>query len=207
MYTKYGQIAAGMTHTFSDIWVEKLRTLEDSVPPQPLAVVEQTILEDTGVAAMSELFSSFDEVPLGSASIGQVHRATLTDGTEVAVKVQYPDSERLFRGDMKTIRQFITLAAPEQAVALDELERMFESEFDYTAEAKNLETVKANLSSAGFDKEIVVPAPRRELCTRRMLVMEYVIDPIPRLFLPLFPGTLQGQMHMFFATLCILLSC
>lgn len=105
MYTKYGQIGAGMTNTFSDIWIEKLRTLEDNVPPQPLEVVQQTILEDTGAASMADIFQSFEAEPLGSASIGQVHRAVLNDGREVAVKVQYPDSERLFRGDMKSIRQ------------------------------------------------------------------------------------------------------
>jgi predicted unusual protein kinase regulating ubiquinone biosynthesis (AarF/ABC1/UbiB family) len=53
----------------------------------------------------SEIFSEFDEQPLGSASIGQVHRAVLKDsGQEVAVKVQYPDSEKLFTNDMSSIR-------------------------------------------------------------------------------------------------------
>ena len=58
------------------------------MPPRPAAVVHQTILEETGKSA-AEIFASFDEAPLGSASIGQVHRATLLDGREVAVKVTH----------------------------------------------------------------------------------------------------------------------
>ena len=69
----------------------------------------RTIAEDTG-QEVSELFSEFDPTPLGSASIGQVHRARLrSDGTEVAVKVQYPDAGRLFRSDMATIKGFFKL--------------------------------------------------------------------------------------------------
>ena len=84
MYTKYGQTAAGFTNTLSDAWVQELRKLEDQVPPRPAAVVHQTILEETGKSA-AEIFASFDETPLGSVSIGQVHRATLLVGREVAV--------------------------------------------------------------------------------------------------------------------------
>ena len=142
MYTKYGQIASGMTNTFSNIWIEELRKLEDAVPPRPTEVVMRTIIEETGRPA-SELFSSFDETPLGSASIGQVHRATLrVDGSEVAVKVQYPNASHLFRSDMATIRGFFKLAAPEQVITLGELERQFELEFDYRHEAANLEEVR-----------------------------------------------------------------
>ena len=64
----------------------------------------------------------------GSASIGQVHRARLRDGTEVAVKVQYPHSLRLFTGDMRTIRAFMEVAAPEQVITLSEMESMFADE-------------------------------------------------------------------------------
>ena len=95
MYTKYGQIGAGMTNTFSHIWIEELRKLEDKVPPRSAEVVMQTIAEETG-KEVSATFSYFDPEPLGSASIGQVHRAVLaSDGTEVAVKVQYPVRCRL----------------------------------------------------------------------------------------------------------------
>ena len=112
MYTKYAQTCAGLTNTLSDSWIQEMRKLEDSVPPRSHETVLQTILEETGKPAR-ETFATFDPHPIGSASIGQVHRATLTDGREVAVKVQYPDSERLFQKDMATIRGFFTVAAPE----------------------------------------------------------------------------------------------
>ena len=131
MYTKYGQTCAGMSNTFSPLWIEKLRKLEDGVTPRSTKVVMQTIEEEFGKPA-SEIFSEFDDVLLGSASIGQVHRAVVrATGKEVAVKVQYPESQRLFAEDMKTIRSFFTIAAPEQLIILNEMERSANREFDY----------------------------------------------------------------------------
>eukprot|EP00947_MAST-08B_sp_MAST-8B-sp1_P002690 g2690.t1 len=173
MYCKYGQIGAGMTNTFSATWIQELRKLEDEVPPRPVAVVRKTIEAETGKPVEST-FSSFDDKPLGSASIGQVHRATLReDGSEVAVKVQYPNARELFTQDMLTIRGFLTLAAPEQIIILDELERSFASEFDYTCEAANLVEVGANMRRHGLaPRELVVPQPRLDLTTPKLLVME-----------------------------------
>ena len=65
MYTKYGQICAGLTDTFPKVWIDKLRTLEDKVPAQPKEVVFRTISEDYGKDA-SEVFSEFADTPLGS---------------------------------------------------------------------------------------------------------------------------------------------
>jgi aarF domain-containing kinase len=170
MYTKYGQIGASMTHTLSRAYTERLRSLENAVPPQPVEVVLQTVREETG-REPSALFSEFDPMPLGAASIGQVHRARLAaTGELVAVKVQYPDMRRLFAEDMRTIRGFLELAAPEQVIILDELERSFEREFDYTQEAANLRFFSERL--AGFSRHIKVPRPVAGLSTPRMLVME-----------------------------------
>eukprot|EP00037_Helgoeca_nana_P027027 m.307307 g.307307 ORF g.307307 m.307307 type:complete len:567 (+) comp27380_c0_seq1:3594-5294(+) len=176
MYVKYGQISASLTNTFSKVWIDKLRTLEDAVPPQPAEVVLETIRQELGCDP-SEVFSEFDSIPLGSASIGQVHRAVLrSTGEEVAVKVQYPDSERLFMSDMSTIRTFFEWVAPEQVIMLSELERSLNNEFDYQVEAENLTTVRQNLG-AHFASEAVVPKSYPELSTRRMLVMEMLPGP------------------------------
>eukprot|EP01079_Euglenida_sp_SAG-EU17-18_P003563 gene3563-670_t len=147
MYTKYGQTSAGMTNTMSDTWIQQLRKLEDQVPPRSIEVVRQTIQEETG-RPVEDTFSSFDPEPLGSASIGQVHRATLAGcGREVAVKVQYPDSGRLFRGDMAAIRTFFEWLAPEQLCVLDALEKQNALELDYHNEALNLIRVNNNMRS------------------------------------------------------------
>ena len=117
MYVKYGQMAAGFTNTFGDEWIGEFRKLENEVPPRPIETIYKTIEEETG-KPLEETFSSFDPIPLGSASIGQVHRAVLkSNGQHVAVKVQYADSQRLFRNDIKTIRTFCELLAPEHIVA------------------------------------------------------------------------------------------
>eukprot|EP00948_MAST-09A_sp_MAST-9A-sp1_P000592 g592.t1 len=178
MYTKYGQTGAGLSNTFPKVWIEELRTLEDKVTPQPPEVVFQTIREELGISDPSEVFLEFDEKPLGSASIGQVHRAVLRNpepgkSSEVAVKVQYPHSVRLFRSDMKTIKGFAKIFAPEQVLILNELERMFEHEFDYRKEADNLQLVNDNMTKANFVPDMAaVPLPRPKFCTKKVLTMD-----------------------------------
>lgn len=120
------------------------------------------------------MFASIDAVPLGSASIGQVHRARLLDGREVAVKVQYPRVEALFRGDLRTIRRFCAIAQPEHLAVLDEVERAFLTEFAYDREAEALQTVADNVARSPFHARVVVPRPVTELCRREVLVMEYL---------------------------------
>eukprot|EP00035_Acanthoeca_spectabilis_P038584 m.54440 g.54440 ORF g.54440 m.54440 type:complete len:515 (+) comp9197_c0_seq2:573-2117(+) len=143
--------------------------------PQP-SFPPKTNRDDLGKEP-SEMFSEFDEQPLGSASIGQVHRAVLREsGEEVAVKVQYPDSERLFMNDMATIRNFFEWVAPEQVIILSELERSLQNEFDYQVEADNLRVVRENLGGH-FASEAVVPKAYPDLCTRRVLVMEMLPGP------------------------------
>eukprot|EP00555_Chaetoceros_dichaeta_P006077 CAMPEP_0198271100 /NCGR_PEP_ID=MMETSP1447-20131203/47792_1 /TAXON_ID=420782 /ORGANISM="Chaetoceros dichaeta, Strain CCMP1751" /LENGTH=556 /DNA_ID=CAMNT_0043963501 /DNA_START=123 /DNA_END=1793 /DNA_ORIENTATION=- len=184
MYCKYGQTAAGLTNTFSDIWVHELRKLESDVPPRSASVVHQTIREELtklggGTQSEDDVFESFDPIPLGSASIGQVHRARLkTDGREVAVKVQYPDVGQLFRDDMRAIRRFCELLAPENVCSLAALEKQNATELDYTIEASNLKEVYQNMKRAGFlPTEVLVPLPIDDLSTKRMLVMELLPGP------------------------------
>jgi aarF domain-containing kinase len=178
MYTKYGQTAAGFTNTFGDAWIHEFRKLENEVPPRPVETVYKTIEEETG-KPVCETFSYFDPVPMGSASIGQVHRARLKrNGKEVCVKVQYPDSGRLFRKDITAIRAFCTALAPEHIVTLSALEKQNASELDYINESNNLVEVASNMKKHGFaPREVVVPKPVMDLTTRRMLVMDLLPGP------------------------------
>ena len=178
MYTKYGQMAAGLTANVSEHWSERLRDLEDAVPPRPVDDVLRTIEEETN-KPWTETFEAFDEKPLGSASIGQVHRATLrANRKQVCVKVQYPDAQNLFAQDMKTIRSFCRIFAPEQVIIFDELTRQLKEEFDYRQEAANLNQVSANLRATRYlPRDVDVPKPLEKLCTRRMLVMELLPGP------------------------------
>jgi len=178
MYTKYGQTCAGLTNTFSETWIKELRKLEDKVPPRSADVVIKTIETETG-KPLSETFVEFDHTPLGSASIGQVHRAVLrSNGQEVAVKVQYPESEATFRSDIVAIRGFCSYLAPEHIVTMSALEKQNAAEIDYTNEASNLTQVSQNMIQAGFQpREAVVPRAIPSISTKRMLVMELLPGP------------------------------
>lgn len=175
MYAKYGQTAAGMTNTLGDAWIRELRKLEDDIPPRPVESVYKTIEEEMG-KPVTEAFEYFDPVPLGSASIGQVHRAIMKDGREVAVKVQYNEAQELFHGDINTIRNFCEVLAPEQVCAMEALRKSNEAELDYENEAKNLTDVTRNMKKHGFmPRDVVVPQPI--MATKRILIMELLPGP------------------------------
>jgi len=178
MYSKYGQTAAGLTNTLGDAWIRELRTLENEIPPRSLKVVRQTIEEETS-KSLEETFRHFDPLPLGSASIGQVHRAVLqSTGQEVAVKVQYPEAQQLFGNDIHAIRLLCAWFAPEQLCTLDALEEQNAAELDYLKEATNLQEIRANMIRHGFEpREVLVPQPQVAVTTKRMLVMELLPGP------------------------------
>lgn len=177
MYCKYCQSAAGFTNTFGPSWIREFRTLESNVPPRSIGAVYKTIEEETG-KPINETFSYFDPVPLGSASIGQVHAARLLDGREVAVKVQYPEAQALFEEDIHTIRSLTERLAPEQVVLLEAIEKQNAAELDYRNEAQNLTDVSQNMKHHGFQpREVIVPTPLPYLTTRRMLVMDLLPGP------------------------------
>jgi aarF domain-containing kinase len=172
-YIKCGQMAASnIGDAFPPIWQDTMSVLQDEVPPQDYATI-RAIVESEMV--VDKTFASFDPVPIGSASIGQVHRATLIDGTNVVVKVCYPNVEALLTGDVRTIKLFSQLAQPLHVPALEEIEKQFQTEFDYRKEAENLNRVRENLIKAGLAGPgtlCQIPKPYMELCTKRVLVME-----------------------------------
>src|SRR5678816_623249 len=90
LFIKVGQLISIMTNFLPEEFRRELEGLQDAVPPRPYADIEARLLEEHG-RPPAEVFAQLDEQPIASASIGQVHLARLTDGTKVAVKVQYPD--------------------------------------------------------------------------------------------------------------------
>ena len=176
-YIKCGQMAAAnIGNAFPKVWQSTMSILQDNCPSRPFNEVKEIISAEYGSeTAMEEIFERFDPIPIGSASIGQVHRAKLrASGKEVVVKIQYPDVERLFRGDVRTLIMFCKLAQPVHVPALEEIEHQFMTEFDYRAEAQQLEQVRSNMMQAGFNKYCEVPNAHPDLCTRRVLIMDYI---------------------------------
>jgi predicted unusual protein kinase regulating ubiquinone biosynthesis (AarF/ABC1/UbiB family) len=93
-----------------DLYLTRFRTLEDACPAAPAADIKATVVRELGLDSLGEVFREFDDTPLGSASIGQVHRAVLNNGKVVCVKVQHVGVERLFRFDINTCRFFCKCA-------------------------------------------------------------------------------------------------
>jgi hypothetical protein len=106
-YVKTGQVISTRVDLFPEAYTEKLATLQDSLEPMDAdlveAIVRQELLEGE---PLSSLFSSFEREPLGAASIAQVHKATLLDGREVAVKVQRPNVVPMLLGDISNLKSF-----------------------------------------------------------------------------------------------------
>lgn len=172
-YTKFGQVGASRHDIMPRQYTSRLESLLDNCPVEDFAVIRSVIERELG-QPLEAVFASFERVPLGSASIGQVHKAVLHDGRVVAVKVQYPGVEKLFRSDIATCRSFCKLAQPVYLPMFDEIEKQFMTEFDYAREADNLALVRANLAASPYSALVAVPEPVLELCTRSVLVMEFL---------------------------------
>jgi ubiquinone biosynthesis protein len=174
LFIKVGQLISIMTNFLPEEFRRELEGLQDAVPPRPYADIEARLTEELRKKP-SELFASFEQRPIASASIGQVHLARLLDGTEVAVKVQYPDIEEVVRRDLNTLRRIFWIVGwfvPYQG--FNELYREIRSivmdELDYVAEADNADRIAANFHGR---HDVAFPKVVRELTTPRVLVTHF----------------------------------
>lgn len=147
-----------------------LAVLQRDAPSLPIAAVRQVVREDLG-RDPAEVFADFEEQPLAAASIGQVHRARLKDGTPVAVKVQVPGIDQAMRSDLENGRvaallQRILLVRADVEGVLQELEERLLDECDYRKEADYQRTFHARFEG---HPTIVVPEVFREASSRRVL--------------------------------------
>ncbi|KAH8096090.1 hypothetical protein JL720_3440 [Aureococcus anophagefferens] len=195
IFIKMGQIA-GSTFSFllAQPYVVALEPLQDATPPRSYEAVAAIILDDTG-KTVDDLFEDFAR-PVGSASIAQAHKATLSEAfaTSVAgecpwlaagadrtvvVKIQYPEIARLYRVDFENIVYIAELVAKQDALdAIYDLQERHLEELDFTREAWNLKTVGANMAKAGFaPSRVVVPQPVPGLVSPCVLAMQYLEGP------------------------------
>ena len=177
-YIKLGQILSSGEGIFPPELVGEFRLCRDHVPPEPFAVVRNTVETDLG-RPLGAVFTRFAPEPVAAASIAQVHAATLATGEEVVVKVQRPRVAELVRRDLAAMSWIgpllvgrIPVAALANPPALVELfaETIVE-ELDFRLEAENMLDVAAVLAVTN-QRALVVPRPHPELVTRRVLVME-----------------------------------
>lgn len=150
-----------------------LRTLQKETPSLPLEMVEDQLAAELGDPL--QLFASFEPEAFAAASIGQVHRAVLRDGRQVAVKIQYPDIDRIVEADLGNLRRVLkSVVALVSKVDFEpiwkELQARLREELDYLHEAERIRRM-AELH-AGVP-EVVIPKVVEEASTARILTMEY----------------------------------
>ena len=156
-------------------YVLTLSLLHDAVPPRPWAEMRAVIEAELG-GSVDELYASFDREPIAAASLSQVYRARTHEGADVAVKVQYPEIERIVRWDLQTIRFLAEVwARIESAIdfrlVVAEMERNAPDEIDFIHEGHAAEEIASIL--AGRD-DVVVPGIHWRLSSRRVLTMDYL---------------------------------
>lgn len=170
LYIKLGQIMTTRADYAPPEYLKCFMTLQDAVPARPFAEIRELVRRELQVSSLDEVFLEIEELPLGAATIGQVHGARMLNGDRVVLKVQYDDVEELFREDLTTVKQFCALLQPEMSPMLDEMERQFMTEFDFTREGWALEKIGQGVHSEF--RGVRIPRPYRELCTKRVCVME-----------------------------------
>lgn len=175
LYIKIGQTLSIMTNFLPKEFMEGFEKLQDAVPPHPYEDVEARFLADFGWTP-KEMFASFNETPVASASLGQVHVAYLKDGTKLAVKLQYPDIDEIVRKDLKTIGKIFRLIdflLPHYGFinVYHECSRMILEELDFHSEGKNLERIGENFKD---NLQFHFPKVYWNLCSRKILTVEFV---------------------------------
>jgi len=177
-YIKLGQIISSGEGIFPAELVAEFAKCLDQVPAERFSTVRKVVEADLG-APLESVFSMFARVPLAAASIAQVHKATLVDGTGVVVKVQRPTVDLLVHQDLRTMAWIapifvgrIPVAALANPPALVEVfAHTISEELDFRIEADNMLDVARVFSDLG-QTQFVIPRPHPTLVTRRVLVME-----------------------------------
>ncbi|HEX2739168.1 MAG TPA: AarF/UbiB family protein [Rubrobacter sp.] len=172
---KAGQFASTRPDLLPSAYITTLSSLQDRVPPQPYATIREAVAGELR-RPPEEVFSSFEKEPVAAASIAQVHRASLRDGRDVAVKVQYPGISGLIEADLDALEAiFDAVARLEPGIRLrpisDYLRWTLPLELDFVREAGAIADLRRVLAERD---DVVVPEVIGELTSGRLLVMEYV---------------------------------
>lgn len=177
-FVKVGQILSMRSEILPREYCDELTKLRADVEPMSLDEVVEAVETEYG-RPLSAVFSRFHPVPLGSASVAQVHRATLVTGEDVAVKVQRPGVQTTMANDIDILRKltrysrfiWIRDSFMDLDKMVDEFWDSFVEETNFLAEAHNLCEFKALNADCAF---IDCPRPYLDLCTEHVLVMDYV---------------------------------
>ncbi|MBC7213870.1 MAG: ubiquinone biosynthesis protein UbiB [Burkholderiaceae bacterium] len=177
-FVKFGQILAARADLFSPPWIAEFEKLHSNVPALPLDALRPQLRADLG-GEPEEVFAHFDPEPLAAASIAQVHRARLHDGTEVVVKIRRPGIAEVIEADLRLLQRLATLAEaelphlrpfhPQELVR--EFARSLRHELDLAAECRNAERIAANLAALPY---ILIPRVHWRYTGERINVQDFI---------------------------------
>jgi ubiquinone biosynthesis protein len=181
-FVKLGQILATRPDLFGPEWIAEFETLQFQAPPLDFEELRPQLEEDLG-APLDDVFAKVDATPLAAASVAQVHRATLKDGTSVVLKIQRPGIRSTIESDMRLLAYLASLAertVPELAAyrpqkVVQQFVKSLQHELDFMTEGHHAEQVAANFEG---NDQIVIPKIYWEWTRQRLNVQEFV-DGIP----------------------------
>ena len=176
-FIKLGQLLSARADVIPSAWVNELTSLQDRVPPFDFEEVQKILKKQLGNSYKK--IKSIDEIPVGSASLAQVHKATLDDTNNVIFKVQRPDIEKFFRLDLdvmnqvaKVVQRIKSLSRGNDWVGIaKESRRVLLRELDFRIEAQYAARFKQQFMD---DRNILVPSVFWDLSTSKILCLEYL---------------------------------
>ena len=178
-YIKFGQMLSTRPDLIGIEIAEELQKLRDNTPVTPFDEMKEVIESELG-APLDEIYSEINETPIGSASIGQVYKAKLkSNGEEVAVKVQKPNSREIIESDV-TIMKFLAKRIDKYLAKtrtynfpamINEFERSVFKELNYKEEVRNMQNLSENFKNVSYIK---IPYAYTDYCSEKVLTMELV---------------------------------
>ncbi|MEN8198581.1 MAG: AarF/ABC1/UbiB kinase family protein [Thermodesulfobacteriota bacterium] len=176
-FIKLGQVLATRPDLIPPEWAEEFKNLQDNIGPVPFSAIEEVLAQEFP-GRLEKLFSTIEETPLAAASMAQVHRATLTDGSSAVIKVLRPGNRELVKEDMTLLEglaQFVesyfsNLGYSPVAVAA-EFSREITKEMNFLQEARSTNRLRRYFED---DPNIRFPRVYREASTRSVLTLEEV---------------------------------
>lgn len=176
-FVKLGQLMSLRPDLIPKEYCDEFRKLQDSVTPFPTEIAKKIIEDELG-QPMAKIFKKFDDKPVASASVSQVHIAHLYNGKKVAVKVQRPGIKKQFETDIDILYHLAYLAEKKMnlnivdpVAIVKEFERYTKHEIDFVHEARNIEKFYQEFKGS---KKVVVPKVFWEYTTSKVLVMDYL---------------------------------
>jgi ubiquinone biosynthesis protein len=177
-FVKLGQVISTRRDLVGLKLADELSRLQSDTPADPFTITKTTIEKELG-KPLTVLFTTFNETPLASASIGQVHRATLPDGRDVVVKVQHPDIGPKIQTDLSILSVLADLAekyladmrAYKPTAVVAEFGKVLVRELDFRRELRHLQIFTRHFEK---DPTVKFPAPVPELSSAHVLTMEYL---------------------------------